>query len=167
MRISIRPAGLSDFHSVGKIFAQENRFHAELVPEVIQVLEPIMSEEWFARLLAKPEHTLLLGIVNDKAVGLVWLSERSNPDDPIYRPRRHVYIEELAVAEGHRGQGIGRELMRAAGDWARERGVQKIELDVWEVNQGAIAFYDRLNYRTLRRRMHLSPPGKIAPGDEA
>ena len=166
MKVTIRPASMTDFDAVGKIFAQENRFHAELVPEVIQVLDPIMSEAWFAKLLAIPEQTLMLGEANDEVVGLVWLSVRSNPDDPIYRPRRHVYVEELAVAEEHRGQGIGCHLMQAAEGWARERGVQEIELDVWEENRRAISFYDRLNYKAVRRRMRLVLPERDDPPNE-
>ena len=166
MKLSIRPASMTDFDAVGRIFAQENRFHSELVPEVIQVLDPIMSEAWFAKLLAIPEQTLMLGETNDEVVGLVWLSVRSNPDDPIYRPRRTVYIEELAVAEEHRGQGIGCHLMQAAEGWARERGVQEIELDVWEENRRAISFYDRLNYKAVRRRMRLILPEQDDPPNE-
>jgi ribosomal protein S18 acetylase RimI-like enzyme len=162
MKVSIRPASMSDFDAVGRIFAQENRFHAELVPEIVQVLDPIMTEAWFARLLAKLKHVLLLGVKDDEVVGLVWLSERSNPDDPIYRSRRYVYVEELAVTEGYRGQGIGRRLMQVAEEWARERGVREIELDVWEKNQNAIAFYDRLNYRPVRRRLQLNLDGPSA-----
>jgi ribosomal protein S18 acetylase RimI-like enzyme len=166
MNVSIRPANMSDFDAVGRIFAQENRFHAELVPEIIQVLEPIMDEKWFADLLAGPEQILLLGELNGEVVGLVCLSERSNPDDPIYVPRRTIYVEELAVDERHRGRGIGRQLMAAAEAWARERGVREIELDVWEENRGAIAFYDRLNYRAVRRRMQRSLPDQTTTSDE-
>jgi ribosomal protein S18 acetylase RimI-like enzyme len=36
---------------------------------------------------------------------------------------------------------------------ARVKGATAIELNVWEFNVGALAFYDRLGYKTRNRRM--------------
>jgi ribosomal protein S18 acetylase RimI-like enzyme len=167
MFVVIRPADSTDFDAVGTIFTQENRLHAELVPEIVQALEPIMDVAWFAELLSKPKGTLLLGEVDGVVVGLIWLSIRSNPDDPIYRPRNYVYVEELAVLEEHRGQGIGRRLMEAAKVWAMEQDVAHIELDVWEANRNAIAFYEHLDYQPMRRRMRYSLTNSSTAKDKA
>ena len=43
--------------------------------------------------------------------------------------------------------------MEEAEQWAREREIEEIELNVWERNLGAIAFYERLGYTTVQRRM--------------
>jgi len=51
--INLRSAGENDFRSVSRIFAEENRFHAQLVPEIIQVADPIMTPEWFGEVLSK------------------------------------------------------------------------------------------------------------------
>jgi ribosomal protein S18 acetylase RimI-like enzyme len=43
--------------------------------------------------------------------------------------------------------------MAHAQRWATERGLREIELNVWEFNQSAIAFYEALGYVTERRKM--------------
>ena len=43
----------------------------------------------------------------------------------------------------------------AVGAWALARGVKEIELNVWEVNPDAIAFYERMGYQSIRRTMRL------------
>jgi RimJ/RimL family protein N-acetyltransferase len=59
---------------------------------------------------------------------------------------RHVADLGLMVAESHRRQGVGTELLRAAVDWARHGGVRKIELHVFPWNTGAIALYEKFGF---------------------
>ncbi|WP_241976385.1 GNAT family acetyltransferase [Cryobacterium algoricola] len=56
------------------------------------------------------------------------------------------WVYYLAVAESHRGTGLGRRLMLAAEDWLRERGVVKLQLMIRSANAGVLDFYDRLGY---------------------
>ena len=53
------------------------------------------------------------------------------------------WVYYLAVAPGHRRQGLGRALMAAAEAWLRARGAPKIQLMVREQND-AIGFYEAL-----------------------
>jgi ribosomal protein S18 acetylase RimI-like enzyme len=160
MDITIEQATAADFEQVGRVFAEENRFHAGLLPDRFRVAEPIMTPEWFDALLASPVQTLLVARAAGQVVGVLLLQEMASPDDEIYRPRRYLYVDELMVAGTHRGQGIGRRLMEAAEGRARALGIEEIELNVWERNAGAIAFYEHLGYTTVRRRMvrAIRPP---------
>lgn len=45
--MEIRLATRADFEQVGIVFAEDNRFHAELVTEIIQAADPIMTHEWY------------------------------------------------------------------------------------------------------------------------
>jgi predicted GNAT family N-acyltransferase len=56
---------------------------------------------------------------------------------------RHVHIGRVAVLEEMRGQGVGRSIMRALHDLARERGFSAITL---AAQTHAIGFYERLGY---------------------
>jgi len=62
-------------------------------------------------------------------------------------------IDSLAVKEGFRRSGVGRALMERAHQWARDKGVTQVELGVWEFNEGAMAFYEKLGYRPASRKM--------------
>ena len=52
----------------------------------------------------------------------------------------------MAVAEGWRGRGVGTALMEACVDWARERGVHKLALQVWPHNDAAIHLYEKFGF---------------------
>jgi RimJ/RimL family protein N-acetyltransferase len=68
---------------------------------------------------------------------------------------RHVADLGLMVAQSHRRQGIGRALLFAALDWARENDVHKLELHVFPYNKGAIALYEHFGFvREGYRKKH-------------
>jgi GNAT superfamily N-acetyltransferase len=58
-----------------------------------------------------------------------------------YGPR--CWVEDLAVDPRKRSTGVGRALLDAAKDWARERGATHLELDTGLARVDAQRFYER------------------------
>jgi GNAT superfamily N-acetyltransferase len=56
---------------------------------------------------------------------------------------RRSWVEDLAVHPDQRSLGLGKALLDAAKDWARERGATHLELDSAETRADAHRFYDR------------------------
>ena len=55
--------------------------------------------------------------------------------------RHNVGSLGMMVARAHRRQGIGGRLLDESVRWARERGLHKVDLEVWPHNAAAIALY--------------------------
>ena len=55
-------------------------------------------------------------------------------------------LEDLYVGDAARGQGLGRELVAAALDRARNRGCRRVELDVNQGNAAALALYESMGF---------------------
>ena len=73
----------------------------------------------------------------------------------------HVADLGLMVAATHRRRGIGRALPDAAVEWARESGVQKLELHVFPHNEPAIRLYETYGFeREGYRRAHYRRAGE-------
>ena len=53
------------------------------------------------------------------------------------------WVEDLAVSPDHRSQGVGKALLDAAKDWARQRGATHLELDSSDTRADAHRFYER------------------------
>ena len=59
----------------------------------------------------------------------------------------------MAVAHEWRGRGVGSALLTAAIQWARERGLHKLSLDVFAHNASAIALYRKFGFVEEGRRV--------------
>lgn len=64
-----------------------------------------------------------------------------------------AWVYYLAVAPDRQGQGLGRRLMAAAEDFARDRGIQKLQLMVRPSNAKVASFYRALGYEETPRRI--------------
>ncbi len=78
------------------------------------------------------------------------------------------WVYYVASAPDHRGEGIGRALMKAAEDWIIERGMPKVHVMVRRSNTAVVGFYDSLGYEeqdtlVLGRRFDGSDRGTIVP----
>jgi aminoglycoside 6'-N-acetyltransferase I len=65
------------------------------------------------------------------------------------------YIEAWYVDEQTRGQKLGRELVYAAEQWAREKGCREMASDTWLENESSIAAHIRLGYAEVERLVHF------------
>ncbi|MBV9785095.1 MAG: GNAT family acetyltransferase [Acidisphaera sp.] len=61
------------------------------------------------------------------------------------------WLYYVASAPHARGSGIGRQMVQAAEEWLRERGVVKAQLLVRETNTQVVAFYERLGFEVTPR----------------
>lgn len=151
--VRVRTATDADLDAAARVFSEENRLHATLLPHIFRVAEPVISEAWLQEVLADPRRSLLVGEVGEEVAAVLLIRVQSAPENPIYRPCRSAYIEEMAVLASHRGRGVGARMMESAVEWARDRGAEEILLDVWEANEEAISFYEKLGFRRTQWRM--------------
>ena len=78
-----------------------------------------------------------------QAVGLVqWIFHRSN-----WLVENSCYLQDLFVAEGRRGDGIGRRLIEHVYAQARATGAARVHWLTQESNQVAMRLYDRIAER--------------------
>jgi hypothetical protein len=64
----------------------------------------------------------------------------------VWTSSEDCWLEDLFVRDCERGRGLGRALVLAAMDRARERGCARIELDTEEDNRPAVALYESLGF---------------------
>ena len=90
-----------------------------------------------------PLFEVLLACQDDEAVGLaLFFSEFSS-----WKGAAGVYVQDIYVSANLRGTGLGRKLMQAVTDTARNWGATYCKLSVYGDNESASAFYKRLGFR--------------------
>ena len=73
-----------------------------------------------------------------------------------------MHVNKIAVESGARRRGIADALMARCFDFARERGVETISLEVRKSNQGAQEFYRHLEFEATYFRPRYYPDGEAA-----
>jgi GNAT superfamily N-acetyltransferase len=46
-------------------------------------------------------------------------------------------------------------MIRFIRDYTKEQGIHRLELNMWEFNHNALAFYEATDFRTFRRYMEI------------
>ena len=108
---------------------------------VMAELFPDLDPASFAGFFEDDRYRLFAARVDGAVVGLLGLSVR-----PVMHHERHVWVHDLVVAEGHRGEGHGRALLAFAEDWAADRDLDLVALALREGNEGARRFYEAAGY---------------------
>ena len=154
MSLCVRRAAIQDYSGLCALFEEVDTLHRRAHPGLFRKQRgPARDRQYLAALLAEATVAIFVAELEGQVVGLVHLLIEDAPDIPIFVPRRYAVIDDLVVRQDLAGAGIGRALMERAGDWARDRGASSMELNVFEFNQAARAFYERLGYHTVSRRM--------------
>lgn len=96
---------------------------------------------------------VIIAATNKKVVGFAVVQYIVRQESPYNKERKFFYIEEFGVDENHRRKGIATAIIDFAKDDAKKRGFERIELDMWEFNDGALAFYESAGLKTYRRCM--------------
>jgi ribosomal protein S18 acetylase RimI-like enzyme len=131
---AVRRAGVEDAAHIARLLHDFNTEFDEPTPDV-----PTLTER-ARRLLAEGEMTALLA--GEEPVGIALLRFRPS----VWMEGPDVYLEELYVVPRKRGQGIGRALLEAAIEAAREAGAVHIELTTSEADTAALALYESLGF---------------------
>jgi len=94
------------------------------------------------RLLDDPNAEYLLA--GDPATGVLQLRFRH----AVWTGTDDAHLEDLFVSADARGSGVGRELVEAAFERARERGCARMLLDTNESNEAALRLYESMGFRS-------------------
>lgn len=98
-----------------------------------------------------PRFEAVLAFEGEEAVGLaVYFYEFST-----WRGQPGVYVQDLYVAPGARGRGLGRDLIQAVRQRAAEQGARYVKLTVYDRDPAALAFYHSLGFESCEDELPL------------
>ena len=136
----IRLASAADAPAFGRLLYAFN----------VEFGEPTPNADVFAEraapLIENGEVTVLLG--GDGPDGFAQLRLRPS----LYTGALDAYLEELYVVPERRGHGLGRALLEAAMEHARERGAAHVDLGTSEDDVAARALYESAGFTNRERR---------------
>jgi diamine N-acetyltransferase len=150
----IRPGIIADYSHAYEVIAQTFAFHQRGAPEFFRETPmPPPTQSAIARLLQDDAGAWFLAEQAGHIIGFVTVYLRAASQEPFQVAEVRAHVENLGILPAWQGHGVGRQLMAAAEQWARQHGAQRLLLNVWEFNHRAVGFYDNLGYTTFTRNM--------------
>jgi GNAT superfamily N-acetyltransferase len=110
-----------------------------------------VAEEFFAALSAHLAADEGLALVAEEQGSLIgWAAVYRDENDVYVRQEERVFanISELYVVEAARGRGVGRALIRACEDWARNANLNVVMIGVLRDNGRAHEIYSKAGFET-------------------
>ncbi len=154
-RVTVRFAREENLEQVNVLRRQVNDLHVAGKPEVFK---PGFSDElrdYVYTIFRDPEQRIVVAEVNGTICGFAVLHHINKPENPFMYERDFLDIDEFCVGEDHRRQGIASAMIRFIRDFAKGQGYHRIELNMWEFNRDALAFYEAAGFTSFRRYMEM------------
>ena len=145
--MKIRRAEEKDIPRIDALLSQVLEIHAALRPDLFVSGTRKYTDEELKGIL-KDENTPVFAAVdeNDVLAGYAFCAMNDYSGSNNMQPVRSLYIDDLCVDENARGSHVGRSLYEYVMAYAKEQGCYSVTLNVWEGNDSARAFYDRMGF---------------------
>lgn len=152
----IRNAEEKDIEQILKLLSQVLEIHASIRPDIfIPQTTKYTGSELSDILKNEKRRTFVATDESEKVLGYAFCEIRDFTGMNNIVPHTEMYIDDLCVDSTSRGQNIGKALFNRVKDEARALGCYEITLNVWEGNDSARAFYDKIGLKPKETMMEL------------
>ncbi len=151
----VRFAKEAELDQVNVLRKQVNDIHVEGKPEVFKPGFGVELRNFIYDIWADPEQKIVVADMDGLICGFAVLHHINRPENPFMKERDFLDIDEFCVDKGHRRKGVASEMIFFIKNYAKENGFHRIELNMWEFNQDALAFYEASGFETFRRYMEM------------
>jgi ribosomal protein S18 acetylase RimI-like enzyme len=142
----VRKAVPTDLHVIVALWQEMMVFHQA----VDAYFTPSESAEeayrtYAASNIAAEEKLVLVCVDNGDVIGFIQAEIRDYP--PVYPVLKYAQISDIAVTERKRGMGAGKLLLTRALQWAKQRGVTRVQCQVAVNNRISQGFWKKNGFR--------------------
>jgi ribosomal protein S18 acetylase RimI-like enzyme len=149
--LKAKPEHVSEIALLNDVVQQ---MHAEHHPEVFKYpADAVEMENFFRDIISSEDNFIFIAKISNQAVGYIWGEIQRRPDNIFKYGQERMHIHQLSVEPDYRRQGVGRSLMYALDNVAKENGISKFVLDSWEFNKESHNFFEQLGYSCFKINM--------------
>ena len=150
----IRKAAEKDIERILALLKQVLEIHAAIRPDIFVSGTTKYTAKELAEIIQDGQKPIYVAAdENDCVLGYAFCQIREQPASEYMVPFRSVFIDDLCVDEGARGQHIGEQLFEFVKKEAKRLGCYEITLNVWAGNSSAEKFYEKMGMKTKERQL--------------
>ena len=152
----IRRAAEKDIPRLKELLGQVLELHASIRPDIFIPNTTKYTDTELTEMVKNDRNPIYVAVGEDDRVnGYVFCELREQPFSNNMIPFTSLFIDDLCVDESARGMQIGRQLFEFVKEEAKKLGCYEVTLNVWEGNDSARRFYDKMGMRVKESMMEL------------
>jgi ribosomal protein S18 acetylase RimI-like enzyme len=162
--MNIRPATSADALSLSSLSMDVQTLHAKQHPDIFKVPKSEdFAMSFFEEMLTDPFVRIFIAEQGGEALGYILCRLVERPETPFTFAARLLHIDQISVRPAVQGRGVGAALMFRAEAVATDWGAERIQLDSWDFNTSAHAFFEHLGFQKFHYRFwrHLHGNEKV------
>lgn len=153
--IIVRYAKRDELECVNKMRAAVNELHVNGRPDIFRPGFRTELQQRIYEVFDSDKADIIVAECGGTLCGFATVEYIDRPESAYCNARSFYHIEEFGVDEAFRRMGVASAIVEFCKGEAKAKGYNRIELDVWEFNDGAIQFYEAAGFQTYRRLMQL------------
>lgn len=151
----IRRAVPDDSEQILALLEQVEAIHQKGRPDLFREHGTKYTIPELHKIMADDERPIFVAVIDDRVVGYIFGIITETRNSTMLFDMKTIHLDDVCIDESCRGMGIGGALMECVTEWARSIGCTRMDLDVWEFNDGARRFYEKYGFITQKRRMDM------------
>lgn len=156
MDISIRKAQMRDIPALMRLLSEVLELHARIRPDIFISGSTKYTNDELCDILKNDDTPVFVAADEDDEVrGYVFCQMKRQPFSTNMHDFKTLFIDDLCIDESCRGAHIGTKLFNYALAYAKEQGCYDLTLNVWEGNDSARAFYEKMGMFVKETQMEL------------
>lgn len=155
MEIKVRYAKRNELDRVNELRRMVSELHADGRPDIFRHGFCPELQNHIYSVFDSDKSDVIVAVADDVICGFAIVEYIDKPESPYMNSRRFLHIMEFGVDGNYRRLGAASAMVDFCRAVAREKNFDRIELDVWEFNESAELFYEKMGFQTYRRYMEL------------
>lgn len=140
---------------VNELRRQVNELHVAGRPDIFKPGFPQTLADHIYTIRDDPDQEITVCERDGVICGFAVLHHIRKPETPFMKVRDYLDIDEFCVDAAYRRTGAATEMIEFIRTYAKAQGFDRIELNMWEFNRDALAFYEAVGFTTYRRYMEM------------
>jgi ribosomal protein S18 acetylase RimI-like enzyme len=124
-------------------------WHVNNYPKIFKDNEDDLRN-YFNASLERPNTYHFIAYDDSKAIGFIQTQIVETNNSPFRFGQKLVYINIVVVKPEYHGKGIAQMLFEKVNELAKKNDISRIELDHWEGNARASAFFEKMGFKPYR-----------------
>ncbi|MBN1273454.1 MAG: GNAT family N-acetyltransferase [Candidatus Aminicenantes bacterium] len=154
--MKISEAILDDAESIARIQAVVHNMHVGNIAWYFKKVDDHRFVEAMRKVIQRTETYAIVAKIDEEIVGYAVCFIRDVPESAFIKENRYLYLEQIGVHPLFRRRGIGRELIKAILEYARQKSLGRVVLDTWEFNEEALRFFQSMGFEIQMSRLAMA-----------